>query len=250
MSVVEINPADHGRLRVKPDQFLHRFQDKHLILLRAEEVFRAACSMPVTVIPVSDGGAWTLSGVTSLEAGDNLFIRDEQWNAVFMPLQFQSWPFSLERGDAENTVGVAEGFDGFSEAEGEPLFDDKGNVSIMLRNIKALLESQAEADGKTVLFVKRMVELDLLKSISVKVHYKDGAVNTIQGLHTIDEDRLNGLSDDSIIDLKDKGYLTAVYSLLISLFQFNNLIKLHNQHNDNAVVKVDMEIVKDSNVHL
>jgi hypothetical protein len=68
----------------------------------------------------------------------------------------------------------------------------------------------------------------------------------LQGLNTINEASLVDLSSEDFEELRKAGYLPPLYSMLTSIYQFNNLIKRHNERfPDNKVAQVKLEAPKD-----
>ena len=63
----------------------------------------------------------------------------------------------------------------------------------------------------------------------MKVSYANGQVNSITGLHTVDERKLNDLSDKDFSKLRKTGFLGPIYGMILSVFQLNELMKRHNQ---------------------
>jgi hypothetical protein len=149
--------------------------------------------------------------------------------------------------DSEShTIGIFEQSSAFSEKTGEDLFDDKGKASLYLSGIKTLLEADITNDIQTYQFGKKLEQLGMLKSIDLLVHYQDGAVQTLSGLYTIDEDKLQALSAEQSHELNQQGYLVQIHAMLISIYQLNLLIRKHNEFKDaKKVVQLKIEIARD-----
>jgi hypothetical protein len=54
-------------------------------------------------------------------------------------------------------------------------------------------------------------------------------VKTISGCYVVNEERLNNLSDERFLEIKNKRFLPAVYAHLISLAQTERLVKLQEE---------------------
>ena len=79
------------------------------------------------------------------------------------------------------------------------------------------------------------------------VQYGDDAVQTLKGLHTLDEDKLQSLPAEQLQELSKKGYLAPIYAMLVSIFQLNALIRKHNSIDSlNNVKHVKLEVARDS----
>lgn len=244
--LVELNSHHHGALKVLESSTMTFAKQQHLSSIRVTEVTQSVCNFPVLVTRVAGSGNWSISGVTGLELGANLFVEDDQWQATYMPKSFQSYPFYLmqtNKAQADYVVGADVTSDAFSETDGQPLFDDKGKATLFLNSAKTLLEDNIKNDILTYQFVKTLDELDLLKPIDLLVNYNDGTVNTLTGMHTVDEDRLQSLAPGAFEDLHKNGYLAPIYAMLISLYQLNTLVNKHNERNpEKMIAQIKMQV--------
>jgi hypothetical protein len=73
-----------------------------------------------------------------------------------------------------------------------------------------------------------MVAHNMLTPLNMRVQQAD-QVKNINGCYVINEERLNGLSVDGFMDLRDKRYLPAVYAHLLSLAQIERLMTLKDE---------------------
>lgn len=230
--LVELDSKTHGDCRVAEGCALRFAAGQHVMQVHAAEIGQAACSFPVFFSRTPSTGAWALSVMSGLEIGKNLFAEGGQWTASYQPASMQSYPLFLMKSEANQqgyTVGVT-GHDGvLSQDSGEALFDDDGKPSIYLDNVTKLLEAGIQNEIQTRFFAQRLEQLELMKSININVHYQDGAAQTITGLHTIDEDKLQALPANELEELSKNGYLLLMYAMLISIFQLNALIRKNNQ---------------------
>jgi hypothetical protein len=69
------------------------------------------------------------------------------------------------------------------------------------------------------------VENNLLTPLNMKVNAGD-QVRNITGCYVINEERLNNFSDAKFLEVRQKGYLPAIYAHLISLAQIERLAGL------------------------
>jgi len=122
------------------------------------------------------------------------------------------------------------------------LFDDDGKSTPGMDAVIKLLETDVAGQAHTKKFVETLEEFDLIHSLTMKVKYQDGQVNSITGLKSVDEKRLQELSDDDFIKLRKTGFLAPIYALILSVFQLNELMKRHNQQSGaKQIVQVKME---------
>lgn len=247
--LTELTSEAHGALKIRPNCAIDVAATQHVIGVRVTEVAQCVCSFPVFLSRVSESGQWVLSAISSLEVGKSLFVEDGQWQGSYMPAGMQTYPlFLMRKAEDENsyTVGIDEQSDALSHKEGESLFDDQGKATLMLEKMTKQLETNLKNDYLTYQFAQKIEDMGLAKSVNVLVAYTDGSVNTLQGLHTIDEDKVQDLSEETISDLHKKGYLAAIYGLLMSIHQLNQLILRHNKLPDSKKIsQIKLQLPRD-----
>ena len=74
-------------------------------------------------------------------------------------------------------------------------------------------------------FVTFLVQNNLLTPLNMRVNAAD-QVRNITGCYAINEERLNNFSDAKFLEVRQKGYLPAMYAHLISLSQIERLVSL------------------------
>jgi hypothetical protein len=247
-TLTELTLSAHADLKVDPQGAINIAAKQHLINLKVGEVGMAVSSFPVFISRVSETTDWNVSAINSFQLGDNLFVQNDAWIGTHLPIGMQTYPFFLMRSpsDTKNfTIGIDETNSVFSKEEGEALFED-GKASIRLSQATAQLELEVKHDVHTYKFTKKVEELGLVRAMDLQVQYHNGTVNTLKGLNTIDELALQELDSEKFEELRKENYLMPLHSMLTSIFQFNNLIKLHNlKHPDNTIAQVKLEVPKE-----
>lgn len=247
--LVKLTAEHHGDLKVAETCAIDVAKEQHMIGLKVTEVGQAVTNFPVFVTRVTGSSELAVSAITGLELNTNLFVDSGGWNATYTPSGMQTYPFFLMKAPDETggyTVGIDPHNSAFSKAVGEPLFDEHGNTSLAVTRISAILDEDVKNSIRTYKFTEKLVDLRLLKSISLAVQYRDGNLNTLQGLQTIDEDKLNSLDTNELEVLVKLGYLAPIYAMLISIYQLNSLIARHNLVDKNTPIqKVKIELAKD-----
>jgi len=247
VKLVELSVENHAELKVDPTCAIKVAEKQHLINLKVGEVSMAVSSYPVFLSRVSENADWALSAINSFELESNLFVENNEWIGTHLPIGMQTYPFFLMRKEGEEnnyTIGINENSEAFSKENGESLFEE-GKASLRLSQATAQLEVEIKNDIHTYQFTKKLEELDLIKAVDVQVVYQEGKINTLKGLNTIEEQKLMELSAEQFEELRQAGYLAPIYSMLISIYQFNNLIRLHNNQNQAKVTQVKLEVPKD-----
>src|SRR5690606_7462970 len=190
----------------------------HFVPLTATEFYQAARDYPVVFAGGDNASPIAMVG---LRAGENLFVGDDgKWsNDAYMPAYVARYPFILVRVDEQSdfTVCLDEGYDGLSEDEGEPLFDDEGKESELTSRVITLLRDLLTETERTRRFVERLKSLDLFTVRSARVQDRLGRWYALEDFRVVDEKKLAELDDKVIAELHRSGYLGCIYAHLFSL---------------------------------
>ena len=243
-----LDAKTHGNLKIAKDSFVRFAKDQHLLAIRVTEVPRAIVDFPVLISRHQHDGSLALSVLTSFVAGKNMHIDGEQWMSSFRTSAMMTSPLFLMRNpDGSNVpvLGIDRESDIIVENDGHVLFDPKGKPSLWLDQQRKLL---IEDSGNAVLtqrFLQDLNKLGLIREVSINVHFVDDQVSHISGLLMVNEDAFQTLSSEKLTELRDNGYLPAIYAMLFSVFQLNALILRHNRAGLKQIARINLEVAKD-----
>lgn len=113
------------------------------------------------------------------------------------------------------------------------MFDESGNPTQVIDNVKRYLGELQQMDLMTKEFSQFMVQNNLLTPLNMRVNAANQARN-ITGCYVLNEERLNNFSDAKFLEIRQKGYLPAVYAHLISLSQIERLVGLKKRRSETA----------------
>ncbi|MGB0214491.1 MAG: SapC family protein, partial [Alteromonas oceani] len=181
--------------------------------------------MPLVFIQDPKTNKHHVVAMLGIEPGQNLFLQDGKWNAPHIPMNIIRYPFDVRPDGDKLGVYIDENSDLIKE-EGQPLFKEDGNPSDFLNNRQQLLGDLANSEMLTQQFVSKVVELDLLNPMQLRVQYSNGQGRNVGGILTIDEKKLVELSDEQVVELHRAGFMGALYAMMLSLGQLNRLIEL------------------------
>lgn len=165
--------------------------------------------------------------VLGLQPGENLMLRpDGSWGARYTPALLRGYPFGIAPIGADNyAVCVDAGAGGLAADEGERLFDDAGEPTALLTERRQFVEEVEREAQRTRLFGRRLLELDLLRSMRFDATLPDGQKLSVDGFLALDEEKLNALPDATVIDLHKSGVLALLHAHQISLGMMRALVE-------------------------
>ncbi|MFG6441644.1 SapC family protein [Roseateles sp. LKC17W] len=233
--VVPVNRERHARTRIKEITGFGFAKDFHIAYLTMHEFARASAVYPIVFVEDKEKDAFRPVTLLGLDAGENLFIGEAgKWEASYIPAIIRRYPFALAGNGTEGhfTICLDEASDLVSvdgkDGEGSPLFDDKGEPTQVIENVKRYLSELQQMDQVTLAFSKMLAELNMFTPLQMRVREGDREKN-IAGCWVVNEERLNNLSNDKFLELRSKRFLPAIYAQLMSLAQIERLMQLKDK---------------------
>lgn len=229
-TIVPITKQEHQNKKVKPTNGFKFVQNVHLASVMVHEFSRVAPIYPIVFLEDTKKDEFRPVVMLGLEAGENLFVEDGNWNASYVPAIIRRYPFALASINDENkyTVCIDSSSEFINDTEGEPLFDSNGEPSQAMEKVKQYLVQLQQMENFTVAFCKYMQEKNMFTPLNMKVKVGE-EIKNITGAYIINEERLASLSSEIFLDLREKKYLAVIYSHLSSLGQIERLLKFKDK---------------------
>ena len=91
-----------------------------------------------------------------------------------------------------------------------------------------MLAQLIEGEQHTQLFIEALLQHKLLMPMSFNITFVNQQEQRVQGLYTIDEEKLAALDDAAVLQLHQQGYLKPIYTLITSLGHLYSLVEKKN----------------------
>jgi len=223
-----INKEAHANYKVKPiDNF--KFASKfHIASVMVHEFVRAASVYPIVFLEDQAQDEFRPVTLLSLDSGENLFVgADGKWQASYVPAIIRRYPFALAKMPEQDsyTVCIDEDSEYVGTEDGQPLFNESGEPSEVIENVKRYLGELQQMEAFTKEFCHFLSENNLFTPLNMRVRASD-QIKNVTGCYVINEERLNNLSEKKFFDIKNKRYLAPIYAHLTSLSQIERLALL------------------------
>jgi hypothetical protein len=229
--LVPVNKSRHAHTRIRQVDGFGFAANFHIASVMVHEFARAAATYPLVFLEDKAQDAFRPVALLGLDAGENLLVDGSgKWQASYVPAIIRRYPFALASAGQEGqfTVCIDEGSALVGETEGVPLFDDKGEPTEAIENVKRYLGELQQMDTFTKAFCAWFAEHNLFIPLNMRVRQAE-RVKNITGCYVINEERLNNLSDERFLELREKRYLPAAYAHLMSLAQMERLMTLKQE---------------------
>jgi len=229
VELVPLNKAVHLNTKVNISRSFDHVRNQHLTSLCIHEISQAAAYYPVVFVKSTETDEFKLVAALGLQTGENLFYQMGIWRESYIPLNVLRYPFGAIGGNEDEkgfTVCIDSNSDCVNESQGQALFNEDGSQSEYLSEMIKFLTDVITKEMITKKFIDEMVALDLLKENTFTLTTITGDKHKIDGVYTIDEEKLKNLSDEQVLSFYKRGFFSTIYSHLTSLAQFNRLIMM------------------------
>lgn len=235
----------HKSLKLTPVNPVAALKGLNAFFITAVEFGDAAKEFPVLFIAAGtdDKGQSQVAPVAvfGLTQGENLFLDTSgdapQWTGRYVPAVVRAWPFGMGRVDADNyALCIDRDAPAFSETEGQPLFNDNGDATDLLKEYHSFSERVEHEVERTRLAGQKLLEMKLIQPRRFDATLADGEKLTIDGFLALDDERFKALSDAEILELHKSGLLALLQMHQLSLTNMTTLIERRMQAKAQAPV--------------
>ena len=233
----------HKHLKLDPTRVEEAGADLHMIPVVVSEFMKLVVQYPIVLTKHAETGAFSCICLTGIEEGENLFLHNAQFdsqisfciidsNALYVPHNISRQPFVVGNDDTgKNDYVLCFDTDSkiLNSEKGKAIFNADGSASQVLTNAQESLTALLYGEKQTSMFIELLLDMDLIVPLTLEITLASGANKTIQGLYSIDEDKLNALNNSQLNKLHTSGFLQSAFTQVASLGQIYRLIELKNQ---------------------
>lgn len=233
---VLLNNIDHQDLKIITDKSEKYGNNTMYSVVYPFEFKHLQADYPIFFHKDNASNTYTALALLGFEENENLFLRNEEWHASYVPLMIEREPFLIgnqtrtENGETITTPVIHLDLDNprVSKEKGTDIFLPHGGNSEYIDRVSATLKAIHESKPSTKLFMDTLVELDLFESFNLDIQLTNGSNNRLSGFYTINEDKLMALTGEQLEKLNKSGLLKLIYMVIASHENINALI----QHKD------------------
>lgn len=224
--IAALNPEVHGKVKLTLNKDFSHLEKHNVSPLIVHEIATAAADLPVVFIKNSNNDEYVCVALLGLKEEENLLVKAGKWDGMFIPAGYTHYPLSLvpmPEDPKRYTITIDMASETISETEGEALFNEDGTESEHMQSRRKALENYYQAAMTTRSFVKELADLELLEEQGFSFDV-NGQKRNVTGVHIVNEQKFNELSDEAFLDLKKKGFLGPIFAHLLSLRQTQRLV--------------------------
>jgi hypothetical protein len=224
--LIALNSAAHRNLRVNEQQVLAHAAQLNMVPVVLGEFLKLCVQYPIVLTKNGQTGQFTCVALFGFEKAENLFWKQERWDALYVPLQVSRQPFFLA---PDNIVCVDTMHPSVQHVQGQAIFDEQGAETTYLQQAKQMLAALLDGEQPTDVFIRKLLSLELVRPMRFEIEFANHQKQRIDGLYTVDEARLKALAADTIAELHSLDYLGPIYTMLASLGHIYSLVQRKNE---------------------
>ncbi len=229
---VSLTSQAHGGLRIKPIGSAQHIANNHFAKIYTTEFSKAGTDYPIIFVKDPESGDFFAATMWGLSAGENLFVDGEKWVGGYFPASVRCYPFAVQQDPNEKErlfIGIYETASVVNKDEGNLIFNEDGTESDWMKDVKEFLVRVFQQEEMTKQFAKKLDELGLLVPQTLTINKSDGSpAQDVSGFFIVDREKLNNLSDEDYLALRQNGALEVIYQHLMSLDSLDKLLRKKN----------------------
>lgn len=227
-----LTPEQHGELRIRTDVGAAIGDGVMATLTVPREFRRVQDAFPILFRLDTATDTFHAFALFGFEAGENLFLAGDRWDAPYRPLTLDIQPFLIGRAgpDADaKQVHVDAGSPRLAPGgEGVRVFDEFGRPTPYLDAIADKLGELDAGYQDNAPFFAALRRHDLIEPLTLDVTLDDGAEHRLVGWHTIDEERLAALDAAALGELQAEDHLLPIFMAVASIGRIAELVRRKN----------------------
>lgn len=175
-------------------------------------------------------GRFDAHAMFGFEAGENLYLDGDRWDAGALPLAIDIQPFLIGSTPDGTQRQVHIDLDHPRvAADGVRLFDEDGRATPFLEAGIEKLQALDAGYQAAPAFFAALKRHELIEPLTLEVTLADGSVNRLVGYHVVDEEKLRALDPAAIGELHREGHLMPIFMALASLTNISALVARKNR---------------------
>jgi hypothetical protein len=224
--LIALNSAAHRNLRVNPEQVHPHAAQLNMVPVVPGEFLKLCVQYPIVLTKNGTTGQFTCVALFGFEKGENLFWKQDRWDALYVPLQVSRQPFFL---GSDKLVCIDTMHPAVQESLGQALFDQSGAETAYLQQSKQMLAALLDGEEQIDRFIRKLLALDLIRPMRLEIEFANRQKQRIEGLYSVDDARLKELDGEAVAELHSLDYLAPIYTMLASLGHIYSLVQRKNQ---------------------
>lgn len=184
---------------------------------------------PIFIIKNPNTGQFLFSALLGLESGENLYIKDNTWQARCTPLDILRRPFQAmlaKEGDfSGGRIAIDVTNPQVINNKGESLFDQQGEPTDYLKRVQKTFAQLMGSTEQNKAVLEGLYKYDLLEPISLELDLGGAEPTKMNGLYAINKESLAKLNGEALEACHQEGLLQVCHLIMSSGAHVEKLIR-------------------------
>lgn len=221
-ALVFLDATAHQQLKHDQQARYRATLQRHCLPVVLSEFVDAAATLPLVFIKDAETGMFRSCVLTGLRPGQNLCTDGAAWVGYEPKVMWHQPLVAVAQDSGGYAIAVEQPHVQISEIQGQALFNGAAATPYLHQLSQLAIQWQTEA-AHTQAFVATLLKLALLEPQTLTVTGPDGPFD-VKGCYVINGRQWAALPDTDFLQLRELGYLPAIYAAMASLGQVDMLI--------------------------
>ena len=226
--LVALDSEHHRGLRIDTGSIEQQGAALRMVPVMPDEFLKLAIDYPIALTKNAETGQFVCVALFGFAEGENLYWNDGAWQSLYTPLNIMRQPFFVGTGENGQPLICIDEDSPCIGQSGEALFEADGTGGAYLKKMQGVLGQLLAGEKQGAELVQQLQELQLIVPMRLEVTFASGDSQRIEGLYTVDEEKLQNLDGDTLQQLNAGGQLGHIYTMLTSLGHIYALIERRN----------------------
>lgn len=231
---VALHHQHHKNLTIDTAKIEAQSAHENMAPVVISEFLKLVVQYPIVFTKNAETGRFVCVALFGFSAQENLFWQNNQWQGIYTPLNIRRQPFFIGEENGNHIICIDTDSPCLTKAQGashltEKLFGAQGEETEYLASARELLAELVDGEKQTYEFIQTLLELKLIMPMSLDITFANQKQQQVQGLYTINEDKLENITSDALQMLQQKNYLKSIYTMIASLGHIYSLIQKKNE---------------------
>lgn len=176
------------------------------------EFFHCSRDFPVMFVETSAG---SFLPVALLALTNRSHQLGDRWEGVYVPAFIKRYPFALA--ENQDVVMIDERAPHFQAPDGDPLFDEEGEPSLVLRDTLEYLDVLNKGHVQTLEYMRALKVKGLLSRCKSTVKLLDREIKLDSFFVVNEREFQEALTDEEVVDWFNRGWIGWTYAHIHSI---------------------------------
>ena len=232
VSFEPLSHRKHQQVRISSNYTGIPFFNESTFPVLVNELPELQREYPVALFRATDTGKLSMHALTAFEEGTNQFIRENKWQAQYVPLFVYCHPFSVTLSDDGDATLLIDANHPAFKGGTEPLFHADGTLTRYSCSVMEALQKVQQGQLQTAAFLNFLETHQLTEAISITFTSAEGKTVKKNGIVTVRPDVFLSLPKETQEEGLTKGYYAAMVLIEASLHGLRALFDLSDHAQD------------------